>query len=185
MQMQGDAILGRVLDLNTIIWHDCPLGRYLDDMVAQYGKDDLSGFVPDRCVGRERRFRLSGGYERETPGEPGVEGWLTVLLEILGGSYPKNPNDSAAAGGSRGISETDHPGGAMRLGRPRIRDAGRLGFESRILGKGVARTHALESLVISGFLRGLSTRDVQATLEEVLRSRSRPTAPSRGSARYP
>jgi putative transposase len=57
--------------------------------------------------------------------------------------------------------------GAMRLERPRIRDASRLGFESRILGKGVARTHALESLVISGFLRGLSTRDVEATLEEV------------------
>jgi putative transposase len=55
----------------------------------------------------------------------------------------------------------------MRLERPRIRDASRLGFESRILGKGVARTHALESLVISGFLRGLSTRDVEAALEEV------------------
>ncbi len=57
--------------------------------------------------------------------------------------------------------------GAMRLERPRIRDAKKLGFESRILGKGVARTHALESLVISGFLRGLSTRDVEAALEEV------------------
>jgi transposase-like protein len=31
----------------------------------------------------------------------------------------------------------------------------------------VARTHALESLVISGFLGGLSTRDVEAALEEV------------------
>jgi putative transposase len=57
--------------------------------------------------------------------------------------------------------------GAMRLERPRIRDATKLGFESRILGKGVARTHALESLVISGFLRGLSTRDIEAALEEV------------------
>ena len=57
--------------------------------------------------------------------------------------------------------------GAMRLQRPRVRDAKKLGFESRILGKGVARTHALESLVISGFLRGLSTRDVEAALEEV------------------
>ena len=57
--------------------------------------------------------------------------------------------------------------GAMSLERPRVRDAGKLGFESRILGKGVARTHALESLVISGFLRGLSTRDVEAALEEV------------------
>jgi putative transposase len=57
--------------------------------------------------------------------------------------------------------------GAMTLERPRIRDAKKLGFESRILGRGVARTHALESLVISGFLRGLSTRDVESTLEEV------------------
>ncbi len=57
--------------------------------------------------------------------------------------------------------------GAMRLERPRVRNASKLGFESRILGKGVARTHALESLVISGFLRGLSTRDVEGALEEV------------------
>ena len=57
--------------------------------------------------------------------------------------------------------------GSMNLERPRVRDAGKLGFVSKILGKGVARTHALESLVISSFLRGLSTRDVEATLEEV------------------
>ena len=41
-----------------------------------------------------------------------------------------------------------------------------LGFESQVLGKGVARTHALEALVIRGFLRGLSVRDVEAPLEE-------------------
>ncbi len=35
-----------------------------------------------------------------------------------------------------------------------------------MLGKGVVRTHALESLVISSFLRGLSTRDVEAALAE-------------------
>ena len=46
--------------------------------------------------------------------------------------------------------------GPMRLERPRVRNASALGFESRVLGKGVTRTHALESLVISGFLRGLS-----------------------------
>ena len=57
--------------------------------------------------------------------------------------------------------------GSMNVERPRVRDAGKLGFVSKILGKGVARTHALESLVISGFLRGLSTRDVEAALEEV------------------
>jgi putative transposase len=57
--------------------------------------------------------------------------------------------------------------GSMTLERPRVRNASKLGFESRVLGKGVTRTHALESLVISGFLRGLSTRDVEAALEEV------------------
>jgi putative transposase len=57
--------------------------------------------------------------------------------------------------------------GSLNVKRPRVRDAGKLGFESKILGKGVTRTHALESLVISSFLRGLSTRDVEAALQEV------------------
>lgn len=56
--------------------------------------------------------------------------------------------------------------GRVELERPRVRDASRLGFESRVLGKGVTRTYALESLVIGSFLRGLSTRDVEAVLEE-------------------
>ena len=57
--------------------------------------------------------------------------------------------------------------GPVHLERPRVRNAAALGFESKLLGKGVTRTHALESLVISGFLRGLSTRDIEAALEEV------------------
>jgi putative transposase len=56
--------------------------------------------------------------------------------------------------------------GSIEVERPRVRNAQALGFESRVLGKGVARTHALESLVICSFLRGLSTRDVEAALEE-------------------
>src|ERR687894_763023 len=36
----------------------------------------------------------------------------------------------------------------------RARNASELGFESRILGRHVARTYALESLVICSFLRG-------------------------------
>jgi putative transposase len=58
--------------------------------------------------------------------------------------------------------------GVMELERPRIRGAAELGFESQVLGKGVARTHALEALIIVGFLRGLSVRDVEALLEEAL-----------------
>jgi putative transposase len=36
------------------------------------------------------------------------------------------------------------------------------------LGKGVSRTNALEALVLSGFVRGLSVRDVEAVLAEAL-----------------
>jgi putative transposase len=66
--------------------------------------------------------------------------------------------------------------GPVRLERPRVRNAQALGFESRIVGGGVARTHTLESLVICSFLRGLSTRDIEAalaeTFEEPIASRS-------------
>ena len=41
-------------------------------------------------------------------------------------------------------------------------------FASQLFGKGVTKTNALESLVIAGFVRGLSTRDVEATLVEAL-----------------
>ncbi len=56
--------------------------------------------------------------------------------------------------------------GPLELERPRVRNASALGFCSEIVGKGVARTHALEALVIASFLRGLSVRDVEAALEE-------------------
>jgi putative transposase len=56
--------------------------------------------------------------------------------------------------------------GPLEIERPRVRDASKLAFESRIVGKGVARTYALETLVICSFLRGLSVRDVEAALEE-------------------
>jgi len=56
--------------------------------------------------------------------------------------------------------------GPAVIERPRVRNASSVGFESQVLGKGVARTHALEALVICSFLRGLSVRDVEAALEE-------------------
>ncbi len=56
--------------------------------------------------------------------------------------------------------------GPLALKRPRLRNASTLGFASEIVGKGVARTHALEALVVCSFLRGLSVRDVEAALEE-------------------
>jgi hypothetical protein len=42
--------------------------------------------------------------------------------------------------------------GPVELERPRLRDASALGFASQLVGKGVARTHALEALVIASRL---------------------------------
>jgi putative transposase len=61
--------------------------------------------------------------------------------------------------------------GPVELERPRVRNARELGFESRILGRHVARTYALESLIICSFLRGLSVRDVEAALAETFDER--------------
>lgn len=57
--------------------------------------------------------------------------------------------------------------GPVTLERPKLRGTGEQ-FASRLLGKGVSRTNALESLVIAGFVRGLSVRDVEATLADAL-----------------
>jgi hypothetical protein len=45
--------------------------------------------------------------------------------------------------------------GPVVLERPKLRDTS-TPFTSRLLGKGVSRTNALEALVLSGFVRGLS-----------------------------
>jgi len=57
--------------------------------------------------------------------------------------------------------------GPVVLERPKLRGTAQP-FASRLLGKGVSRTNALEALVISGFVRGLSVRDVEAALAEAL-----------------
>jgi putative transposase len=57
--------------------------------------------------------------------------------------------------------------GPVEVQRPKLRDTDEV-FCSRLLGKEVTRTHALEALVISGWVRGLSDRDIEAALAEVL-----------------
>jgi hypothetical protein len=59
--------------------------------------------------------------------------------------------------------------GPVTLDRPKLRGTDQA-FCSRLLGKHVTRTHALESLVIAGYVRGLSDRDVEASLAEALGS---------------
>jgi transposase-like protein len=57
--------------------------------------------------------------------------------------------------------------GPVELQRPKLRGTDEA-FCSRLFGTGVTRTNALESLVISGWVRGLSDRDIEAALAEVL-----------------
>jgi putative transposase len=57
--------------------------------------------------------------------------------------------------------------GPVTLARPKLRGTTEA-FASRLFGSHVTRTNALESLVIASFIRGLSVRDVEATLADAL-----------------
>jgi putative transposase len=57
--------------------------------------------------------------------------------------------------------------GPVTVHRPKLRGATEK-FASRLFGAGVTKTNALESLVIAGYVRVLSDRDVQATLADAL-----------------
>ena len=57
--------------------------------------------------------------------------------------------------------------GPVTLQRPKLRGT-TAAFASRLFGKHVTKTNALESLVIASFVRGLSVRDVEATLADAL-----------------
>ena len=57
--------------------------------------------------------------------------------------------------------------GPVTVQRPKLRGTTER-FASRLFGAGVSRTNALESLVIAGYVRGLSDRDVEATLADAL-----------------
>ena len=57
--------------------------------------------------------------------------------------------------------------GPVALSRPKLRGTSEK-FASRLFGSHVTKTNALESLVIASFVRGLSVRDVEATLAEAL-----------------
>ena len=57
--------------------------------------------------------------------------------------------------------------GPVSLSRPKLRGTSEK-FASRLFGSHVTKTNALETLVIASFVRGLSVRDVEATLAEAL-----------------
>ena len=57
--------------------------------------------------------------------------------------------------------------GPVALARPKMRGTSEA-YASRLFGSHVTKTNALESLVIASFIRGLSVRDVEATLADAL-----------------
>lgn len=91
--------------------------------------------------------------------------------EFLGRS--RYQRAAAVAGARDGMRNGYHEitvkttAGPVSLARPKLRGTTEA-FASRLLGTGVSKSNALESLVIAGFVRGLSVRDVEATLAEAL-----------------
>jgi len=55
--------------------------------------------------------------------------------------------------------------GPVTVARPKLRGTTEA-FASQLFGKGVTKSNALETLVIAGFVRGLSVRDVESTLAD-------------------
>ncbi len=127
------------------------LRRELDEIVAGVGDEE----DPIEAIGRlGARLILQQALEEE-------------LSEFLGrGRYERRGEPIAHRNGYERVT-VKTTAGPLELERPRVRNASALGFASEIVGKGVARTHALEALVVCSFLRGLSVRDVEAALAEV------------------
>jgi putative transposase len=138
----------------------------------------MAKIVPSERLRRELDEVLAGVRELDDPVEAVARLGARLIMqqaledevsEFLGRERYARAGDGAAIYRNgyepRVVKTTSGP---MGLERPRIRSVSEVGFESEVLGKGVARTHALEALIILGFLRGLSVRDVEALLEEAL-----------------
>ncbi len=93
------------------------------------------------------------------------------IEEFLGRARYQRATDveDARAGSRNGFCPTTikTTAGPVTVQRPKLRGTTEK-FASRLFGAGVSRTNALESLVIAGYVRGLSDRDVEATLADTL-----------------
>jgi putative transposase len=81
--------------------------------------------------------------------------------------YQRDPQSAAGYRNGHQPITVKTTSGPVTLARPKLRGTDQR-FASRLLGAHVTRTNALEALVIAGFVRGLSTRDVEAALAEAL-----------------
>jgi putative transposase len=126
--------------------------------------DALFGSGRDLAEVLEDVARLGARLIMQTALEAEVE-------EFLGRArYQRRAEESASRPGSRnGFCPTTvkTTAGPVTLVRPKLRGTDEA-FVSRLFGAGVSKTNALETLVIAGFVRGLSVRDVEASLADAL-----------------
>jgi transposase-like protein len=127
----------------------------IDEVFA--GGEDLAGAI-ERVAVLGARLLLQAAIEAEVTAFLGRDRYARAAT-----------SDDARAGMRNGYCPTTvkTTAGPVTLARPKVRGAIER-FASQLFGTGVTKTNALESLVIAGFVRGLSTRDVQAALVEAL-----------------
>jgi putative transposase len=111
----------------------------------------------------EEVARLSVRLVMQTAVEAEVTGFLAR------DRYQRRDDDSPAGSrnGWQPPAAVKTTMGPVELQRPKLRHTDER-FASALFGSGVTRTNALEALVISAWVRGLSDRDIEASLAEVL-----------------
>jgi putative transposase len=121
------------------------------------GGEDLAGAI-EEVARLGARLLLQTAIEAEVTGFLGRERYARAAS-----------SDDARVGMRNGYCPTTvkTTAGPVTLQRPKVRGSTER-FASQLFGTGVTKTNALESLVIAGFVRGLSTRDVEAALTEAL-----------------
>jgi len=132
-----------------------PTDRIRDDIDALFGSERDLGEVLEDVARLGARLILQTALEAE-------------VTEFLGRErYARG--ERAHSGSRNGYNDVTvkTSAGPVTVQRPKLRGTDEA-FASRLLGRHVTKTNALESLVIAGYVRGLSTRDVEASLADAL-----------------
>ncbi len=123
--------------------------------------DELFGSGRDVAEVLEEVMRLSARLVLQQVLEEEVTSWLGRGWNCRAGG------ERAGQRNGFGDVTVKTTAGPISLKRPKLRNTAET-FASQLLGKGVVRSEPLEALVISGWVRGLSDRDIEALLAEAL-----------------
>jgi transposase-like protein len=135
-----------------------PADRIRGEIDALFdGSRELSEIIEDVA-------RLGARLIIQTAVEAEVDGFLGRARYQRAATVP-----DARAGSRNGYCDSTikTTAGPVTVARPKLRGTTEA-FASQLFGKSVTKSHALEALVIAGFVRGLSVRDVQNTLADAL-----------------